>query len=133
MHFILPDLQGICLFPPASNPHYDSVVPETRAWANSFGILSPNKQGRLTASPPELLATHTYPYACAEGFRTCCYLMNVAFLLDDFSDDEGGGGVRAMSNSFMNATRDPSRDDGTPFAHLAKECVHSRSYPGTFS
>jgi len=127
MHFTLPDLQEICPFPPAINPHYDAVVPGARAWANSFGILSPKKQSLLSASPPELLAARAYPYAGIEGFRTCCYLMNVIFLLDDFSDDECGSGARAVSNSFMNATRDPSKDDGTPFARLAKECVESSS------
>jgi len=129
MQFTLPDLQGIYPFPPATNPHYDAVVPEARAWAKGFGIPSPKKQSQLSASPPELLAAWAYPYASLEGFRTCCYLTNVIFLLDDFSDDECGSGARAISNSFMNATRDPSQDDGTSFARLAKECVDLQPFP----
>lgn len=132
MYFTLPDLQGICPFPPAINPHYDVVVPGSSAWAKSFGILSPKKLSQLAASPPELLAAHVCPYASLEGLRTCCYLANIIFLLDDFSDDECGSGARAMSNSFMNAARDPSQDDGTRFAHLAKEYVDSPLSPVLF-
>lgn len=58
--------------------------------------------------------------------------MNVTFLLDDFSDDEGRRGARVMADSFMNALRDPSQDDGTAFAKLARELVDptaSRGYP----
>ena len=131
MYFTLPDLQTIWPFPPATNPHYDAVLPEARAWGNSFGILSPKKQRHFTASFLELLAAHTYPYASLEGFRTCCYFTNIVFLLDDFSDDERGRGARSMSNSFMNAIRNPTQDDGTPFARLAIECVDIPSLPNS--
>lgn len=132
MHFSLPDLQGICPFQPITNPHYDAVVEAARTWGNSFGILSPKKQRHFAASFLELLAAHTYPYADLEGFRTCCYFTNIVFLLDDFSDDERGGGARTMTNSFMNAIRDPTLDDGTPFARLAIECVDPSSPPVSF-
>ena len=54
--------------------------------------------------------------------------MNVTFLLDDYSDDEGRRGARVMADSFMNALKDPERgDDGTAFAKLARESVDSSS------
>lgn len=123
MYFTLPDLQRICPFPPSINPHYNAVAQGARAWASSFGILSTEKQRDFAASSLELLTAHMYPYAGLEGFRTCCYHVNVLVLIDDFSDDEGGRRAHAMSKSFMNAIREPAQDDGTPFAHLAKECV----------
>jgi hypothetical protein len=50
--------------------------------------------------------------------------LNVTFLLDDHSDDEGKKGARAMADSFMNALKDPDRgDDVTAFAKLARELV----------
>lgn len=49
--------------------------------------------------------------------------MNVTFLLDDYSDDEGRRNARMMADSFMNALRDSNRDDGTAFAKLARESV----------
>lgn len=47
--------------------------------------------------------------------------MNITFILDDYSDDEGRTGARVMADSFMNALRDPTRDDGTPFGQMARE------------
>jgi len=47
--------------------------------------------------------------------------MNVGFILDDYSDDKSGEGTRQMADSFINALRDPTWDDGTPFARMARE------------
>lgn len=55
--------------------------------------------------------------------------MNLTFVLDDYSDDEGRKGARMMADSFMNALRDPIWDDGTAFAKLAKELVDLVSSP----
>ncbi|KAF9644644.1 terpenoid synthase [Thelephora ganbajun] len=121
MYFLLPDLPRICPFPPSLNPCYGSVASESRAWIDSLGILSGRQQHHFAISFLELLAAHAYPYADREGYRTSCDYMNLTFILDDYSDDEGGRGARAVSDSFMNALKDPTRDDGTPFAKLARE------------
>lgn len=121
MYFILPDLQRICPFPASLNPHFGSVAPESKAWIDSFGILSGHQQHRFSASALELLAAHAYPYADLEGSRTTCDYVNLTFILDDYSDDEGRRGTRVMSDSFMNALKDPSWGDGTNFARLARE------------
>ena len=130
MHFTLPDLPGICKdpFSPSLNPHYRSVASESKAWIDSLGILSGKKQRYFSTSALELLAAHAYPHADREGYRSCCDYLNTAFILDDYSDDEGGKGARLMADSFMNALRDPTWDDGTPFARMARELVHSHSY-----
>jgi len=117
----LPDLERISPFPSSLNPHFGSVASESKAWADSFGILSACQQRRFSAASPGLLAAHAYPYADREGYRTACDYMNTTFILDDYSDDEGGKGTRAMSDSFMNALKGPSWDDGTDFARLARE------------
>lgn len=121
MYFLLPDLQKTCPFPPSLNPYYETVASESKAWIDSFGILSTRQQRRFSKSDLELLAAHAYPYADRNGYRTCCDYMNIVFTLDDFSDDEGGRGTRSMSDSFMGALKDPAWDDGTPFAKLALE------------
>lgn len=122
MHFLLPDLPGICPFPPSLNPHYETVAFESKAWIDGFDILSQGRQQRnFSNSSLELLAAHSYPYADREGYRTSCDYMNLTFILDDFSDDEGKKGTRKMSDSFLNALRDPAWDDGTAFAKLARE------------
>ena len=123
MYFTLPDLPEICPFSPSFNPHFESVAPESRAWIDSFGILTGRQQRYFSTSAFELLAAHAYPYADREGYRTSCDYMNVTFILDDYSDDEGRKGARVMADSFMNALRDPNWDDGTAFAKLARESV----------
>ena len=130
MHFTLPDLPGICKdpFSPSLNPHYDAVASESKAWIDSLGILSGEKQRYFSTSGLESLAAHAYPHADREGYRSCCDYLNTTFILDDYSDDEGGKGARLMADSFMNALRDPTWDDGTPFARMARELVYSYSY-----
>ena len=123
MYFTLPDLPGICPFPSSFNPHFESVASESKAWIDSFGILSSRQRRFFSTSAFELLAAHAYPYADEEGYRTSCDYMNVTFLLDDYSDDEGRRNARVMANSFMVALRDPSQDNGTAFAKLAREFV----------
>lgn len=123
MYFTLPDLPRICPFPPSFSPHFNSVAPESKAWIDSFGILSGRQKRYFSTSAFELLAAHTYPYADREGYRTSCDYLNVTFILDDYSDDEGRRGARIMADSFMNALRDPTWDNGTAFARLARELV----------
>jgi hypothetical protein len=129
MHFTLPDLQRICPFSPSFNPHFKSVASESKAWIDGFGILSGHQRRYFSTSAFELLAAHTYPYADREGYRTSCDYMNVTFILDDYSDDEGRRGARVMADSFMNALRDPTWDDGTAFAKLARESAGLISLP----
>ena len=122
MYFLLPDLPNICPFSPSLNPHYGTAAFESKAWIDSFDILSPGRQQRqFSNSSLELLAACAYPYADREGYRTSCDYMNLTFILDDYSDEEGKGGARRMSDSFMNSLKDPSWDDGTAFAKLARE------------
>jgi hypothetical protein len=133
MYFTLPDLPGICRdpFSPSFNPHYEAVASESKVWIDNLGILSGKKQRYFSASAFEFLAAHTYPYADREGYRTCCDYLNTTFILDDYSDDEGEKGARRMAVSFMNALRDPTCDDGTPFARMARESVCSSSHKAT--
>jgi len=108
-------------FPAILEPHFGSVAPKSRAWIDSFGILSGRQQRHFSTSALELLAAHAYPYSDREGCRTSCDYMNLTFILDDYSDNEGKRGTRVMSDSFMNALKDPTWDDGTSFAKLARE------------
>jgi len=92
MYFTLPDLPKLCPFSSSFNPHFESVASESKAWIDSFGILSGPQRRFFSTSAFELLAAHAYPYADRDGYRTSCDYMNLTFLLDDYSDDEGRRG-----------------------------------------
>ena len=125
-YYTLPDLPEICKSPfsPPFNPYYEAVAPESKLWTDNLEILSGEKQRYFSNSAFEFLGAHTYPFADREGFRTACDYLNVTLILDDCNDDEGGEGARCMADSFMNALRDPTRDDGTPFAKIARGSVY---------
>jgi len=129
MRFTLPDLLRICPFSSSFSPHFESVAPESKAWIDGFEILLGRQRRYFSTSAFELLAAHTYPYADREGYRTSCDFLNVTFILDDYSDDEGKRGARVMADSFMSALRDPTWDDGTAFAKLARELAHLTPLP----
>jgi len=121
MYFTIPDLQGACPFSLSSNPHYESVTPKSRAWINSFEVLSDRRQRHVSSAAPELLTSYAYPYADEERFRAACDFMNIAFVLDDYCDGEGKESTRTTLDSFMNALKDPTRDDGSVFARIARD------------
>lgn len=96
MDFTLPALQGVCKDPFSSsfNPRYEAVASGPKAWINSLWIFSGEKQRHLSTSVVEFLTAHTYPYTDREGYRTCCDHWNATFVLDAYSDDQGGKGAR---------------------------------------
>lgn len=116
MYFALPDLKRIYPFPSSLNPYLRSIAFDSKAWIDSFEILSGYRQRQFSTSTLEFLAARMRPYADREGYRTTCDYANLIFILDDYNDDEGRKTTRVMSDSSMNSLEDPSWDDGTDFA-----------------
>ena len=77
VQFTLPDLLSLCPLERATNPHYERVVAEARAWINSFDVLTDRRRAFfMLLGCSELLVSHAYAYAGYEEFRTACDLVS---------------------------------------------------------
>ena len=116
----LPDLLSACPIKPSKNLHYEKGASESSSWINSYNVFSASKKAALARDYNELLVAHTYPYAGYEEFRTCCDFVNLLFVVDEISDDQGGAGARDTGNVFLQAMCDPEWDDGSALASITK-------------
>ena len=121
LQFVLPDLLSMCPFSGSENPHYAKAAPESSAWVNSYDILTNKKRAYFVQGSNELLVAHTYPYADYEQFRTCCDFVNLLFVVDEVSDEQGGKDARHTGSILLNAMRDATWDDGSLLAQMTKE------------
>ena len=72
VQFTLPDLLYLCPLEGATNPYYEGVAAEARAWINSFDVFTDRKRAFFILGCNELLVSHVYAYAGEEEFRTAC-------------------------------------------------------------
>lgn len=122
--FRIPDLISMSsAFPDALNPHWKRASEESRAWVNSYDVFSDRRRAFFIQGQSELLASHTWPYAGYEEYRTCCDFVNLLFVIDEISDLQGPDGARQTGQIFINVLNDPNLDDGSKVAKLTKEYV----------
>lgn len=119
--FAIPNLFAVCPIKGTTNPHYEKAAAESSAWVRSHNILSKIKLDGFAVNANELLASHTYPYAGYEEFRTCCDFLNLLFVVDEVSDEQNGSDAWSTGQVFLNAIRDPKWDDGSKLAKMCKE------------
>lgn len=118
--YTLPDLISMCPFETGINPYYETVGPQSSAWIDSYGLLRDRKRAFFILGNSELLSAHTYPYADAESYRTCCDFINLLFALDEISDCLNGEGALRTGRTFLNVFTDEKWDDGTQLAKSIK-------------
>ncbi len=119
--FTLPDLLAVCPFEGSTNPHYTKVGAESRAWINSNHVFQGRKLALFNKAVIELLASHAYPQAGSDQFRTCCDFVNLLFVIDELSDDQDGKGARHTGEVFLSAMRYADWDDGSALAKMTRE------------
>ncbi|KAF8867870.1 isoprenoid synthase domain-containing protein [Infundibulicybe gibba] len=119
--FLLPDLIGMCPLKDATNPHYEKAAAESRAWVDSYNIFTDRRRAYFIQGMNELLVSHAYPYAGYEQFRTCCDFVNVLFVVDEVSDDQGGKDAHSTGQVFIKAMEDPTWDDHSALTKITKE------------
>ncbi|TFK72973.1 terpenoid synthase [Pluteus cervinus] len=120
-YFKLPDLLASCPFPVAISPYYAEAAAESRAWVNSYNILTDRKRAFLLQGFSELLCSYVYPYAGYQQLRTCCDFVNLLFVVDEVSDEQSGEDAEATGNIFLNALKDPKWDDGSSLAKMTRD------------
>ena len=121
--FRLPDLQAVCPFEDATNPHYLRASAESSAWVDSYNLFTDRKRAYFIQGSNELLVSHTYPYADFDQFRTCCDFVNLLFVVDEVSDEQNGKDASATGLVYLNVMLNPDWDDGSSLAKMTKESV----------
>jgi hypothetical protein len=119
--FFLPDLFAVCPLKGSTNPHYAAAARESSEWIDSYNLFTDRKRAYFIQGSNELLVSHTYPYAPYEQFRACCDFVNLLFVVDEVSDEQGGKDARSTGNVFLNVMQDPEWDDGSALASMTRE------------
>ncbi|PBK94370.1 terpenoid synthase [Armillaria gallica] len=96
------------------NPHYEEVKVASEAWFRSFKAFGSDAQYTFDQCGFSLLASLAYPEATKEHLRTACDLMNLYFVLDEYTDNASPNIVRQYADILMDAIRNPTkpRPDG---------------------
>ncbi|THH19394.1 hypothetical protein EW146_g1751 [Bondarzewia mesenterica] len=105
----IPDTVAKWPWPRHLNPHYAEVKKESAAWAANFQAFSPKAQHAFNRCDFNLLASLAYPLADKERLRTGCDLMNLFFVIDEYSDVAGEAEVREQKNIIMDALCNPHK------------------------
>ena len=119
--YVLPDLQAICKWRSAFNPHHEEAKAASTKWVQSFGVFKGKKLQFFLAGGSELLCSYVYHYAGPEQLRTACDFVNWLFTIDEISDDQGGDGARATGSTVLRALKDANFDDGSILCKMTKE------------
>ncbi|KAI0320270.1 terpenoid synthase [Amylostereum chailletii] len=124
-HFILPDLVAhSTAFTDATNPHWERAAAESKEWVNSYKVFADRRRAFFLQGQSELLVSHAYPYAAYQEFRTICDFVNLLFVIDEISDEQGAGDARLTGDIFLHVLRDPTWTDGSKVAHITKDFVN---------
>ncbi|KAN0078464.1 Isoprenoid synthase domain containing protein [Tylopilus felleus] len=96
-------------WPRRINPHYAEVKKESAAWTASFGAFSPKAQHAFNRCDFNRLACMAYPIARKEHARAGCDVMNLFFVIDEYSDVSDPSEVRKQKDAIMDALRNPHK------------------------
>ncbi|KAJ7436098.1 isoprenoid synthase domain-containing protein [Mycena galericulata] len=92
----LPETMKTWPWPRIINPHYEKVSAESSAWFHSFKAFSKNSQ-------------YAFDKGDFEHLRTGCDLMNLFFLVEEYTDVESPAIVQEMVDIVMDALNDPHK------------------------
>ncbi|CCM03654.1 uncharacterized protein FIBRA_05798 [Fibroporia radiculosa] len=108
----------------AINPHYEEVKAESDAWVHSLNLFTPKSQRAFDKGDFCRVAALVYPRLGKEHLRTGCDMMNLYFVLDEYTDVEDSKACRATANIVLNAFSNPQkqRPDGeNPVGEMTRQ------------
>ncbi|KAF8554246.1 terpenoid synthase [Imleria badia] len=105
----IPDLLARWPWPRRINPQYAAVKKESATWTASFGAFSPKAQHAFDCCDFNLIACLGYPTAKKEHARAGCDLMNIFFVIDEYSDVSEPYEVQKQKDAIMDALRNPHK------------------------
>ncbi|KAF8638389.1 hypothetical protein AX17_002250 [Amanita inopinata Kibby_2008] len=93
----------------AINPHYEEVSAESDAWFHSFKAFTKTSQEAFDKCDFGRLASLAYPTATREQLRAGCDLMNLFFVIDEYTDVEDASAIPEMVDIVKDALHDPHK------------------------
>lgn len=105
----LPDTMINWPWPRAINPHFEDVKAEVGASFRDFRALSPESQEAFDKCDFARLVALAYPNAPREHIRIGCELMNVFFLLEEYTDNENGAVTKDIVDLVIDALHNPHK------------------------
>ncbi|KAF8952443.1 terpenoid synthase [Flammula alnicola] len=93
----------------AINPHYEEVKAASNAWFEGFKAFTPQSQHAFSKGDFALVAALGYPSVSKEHLRIGCDLMNLFFVIDEYTDVEPAHVVRIMADIIIDALDDPQK------------------------
>ncbi|CCM04069.1 uncharacterized protein FIBRA_06228 [Fibroporia radiculosa] len=110
----LPETMANWPWPRMINPYYEEVKAASNAWFRSFNAFKPESQRAFDKCDFCRLASLAYPWSRKEHLRTGCDLMNVFFVIDEYTDVEDADSCRMMVDIVIDALNNPHkpRPDG---------------------
>ncbi|KZT23360.1 terpenoid synthase [Neolentinus lepideus HHB14362 ss-1] len=105
----LPETMSNWPWPRAINPRYEEVSAQSNAWFHSFKAFTQRSQDAFDKCDFGRLASLAYPTAAKEHLRTGCDLMNLFFVVDEYTDVEPAPVVREMVDVVIDALNNPHK------------------------
>jgi hypothetical protein len=105
----LPDTLRNWPWPRLINPHYEECKLESTAWCERFQAFSPKAQQAFNRCDFNKLAAMAFARLNKDGCRIGCDLMNLFFVIDEWSDVANARETRKYADSIMDALRNPHK------------------------
>ncbi|RPD67494.1 terpenoid synthase [Lentinus tigrinus ALCF2SS1-7] len=104
-YLYLPETMADWPWPRKINPYYEEVTAESNAWFKTFKPFTPESQYAYDKCDFGRLASLAYP----DALRTGVDLMNVFFVVDEYTDVEPAPVVREMIGIVIDALHNPDK------------------------
>nr|AQH32583.1 terpenoid synthase [Polyporus brumalis] len=108
-YLYLPDTMANWPWPRKINPYYEEVTAESNAWFKTFKAFTPESQYAYDKCDFGRLASLAYPDVSREALRTGVDLMNVLFLVDEYTDFQPAPVVREITGVVIDAILNPDK------------------------
>ncbi|KAG2048853.1 terpenoid synthase [Suillus hirtellus] len=105
----LPDTMVNWPWPCAINPHYEDVKAEVDASFRDFKALSPKSQEAFDKCDFARLAALGYPNPPREHLRSGCDLMNLFFIVEEYTDMENEAVTKERVDIVFDALTNPHK------------------------
>ncbi|KJZ76904.1 hypothetical protein HIM_03781 [Hirsutella minnesotensis 3608] len=89
------------------SPHYEDCKRKSAAWVENLGAFGPKAQIAFNKCDFSLLASMAYAELDKDGCQVGCDLMNLYFIIDEWSDVSDENETRRQADAIMDALRNP--------------------------